>query len=109
MTIDEIVDAVRNNRLRITDHADEEAQADKLTFDEIFFSVFQGEIIEEYAHDRPYPSCLVYGDTFTDEPVHSVWAYNEDTRWAVLITVYRPDPHRWIDWRTRRPKDDTIS
>jgi hypothetical protein len=103
MTIDEIVDAIRSNRLRITDHADEEAQADKLRFDEIFFSVFQGEIIEDYPHDKPYPSCLIYGDTFIGEPVHSVWAYNEDNRWAVLITVYRPDPDRWIDWRKRRP------
>ena len=109
MTIDEIIDAIRSNRLRITDHADEEAQTDKLSFDEIFFSVFQGEIIEDYPYDKPYPSCLVYGDTFTGEPVHSVWAYNPDNQWAVLITVYRPDPNRWIDWRKRRPKDDAIS
>lgn len=109
MAIDEIVDAIRNNRLRITDHADEEALADKLTFDEIFFSVFQGDIIEEYPRDKPYPSCLIYGDTFSGEPVHSVWAYNEEIQWAVLITVYRPDPNRWVDWRTRRPKDDAIS
>jgi hypothetical protein len=109
MTIDKIIDAIRKNRLRITDHADEEALADKLSFDEIFFSVFQGEIIEDYAGDKPYPSCLIYGDTFTGEPVHSVWAYNEDNQWAVLITVYRPDPKRWINWRERRAKDDTIS
>lgn len=104
MTIVEIVDAIRNNRLRITDHADEEAQEDKLAYDEIFFSVFQGEIIEDYPGDTPYPSCLIFGNTFAGEPVHSVWAFNEDGRWAVLITVYRPDPTRWIDWRKRRPK-----
>lgn len=104
MTIGEIVDAIRDNRLRITDHADEEAQADKLTLDEIFFSVFQGEIIEAYPGDKPYPSCLIYGATFTDEPVHSVWAYNEANQWAVLITVYRPDPNRWVGWRKRRPR-----
>jgi hypothetical protein len=40
--------------------------------------------------------------------VHSVWAYNQENQWAVLITVYRPDPRRWIDWRTRRPKDVTL-
>jgi hypothetical protein len=102
--LEEIIAAIRSNQLRITDHADEESQADKLTFDEIFFSVLQGEIIEEYPHDKPYPSCLIYGNTFTDEPVHSVWAYNEDNQWAVLITVYRPDPERWINWRERRTK-----
>lgn len=102
MNIQDIIEAIRNKRIRITDHADEEAQADHLTFDEIFFSVLQGEIIEEYPSDRPYPSCLIYGDSFQGEPIHSVWAYNAETRWAVLITVYRPDPRRWIDWRIRR-------
>ncbi len=68
----------------------------------------QGEIIEEYPEDKPYPSCLIYGDTFPGEPVHSVWAYNEANRWAVLITVYRPDPKRWINWRKRRPKNAAI-
>jgi hypothetical protein len=109
MKIDEIIEAVRRNRIRITDHADEEAHADRLSFDEVFFSIFQGEIIEEYPEDRPYPSCLIYGDTFGGDPVHSVWAYNQDNKWAVLITVYRPDPERWIDWKKRRPKDDAIS
>ena len=65
--------------------------------------------IEAYPRDKPYPSCLIYGDTFAGEPAHSVWAYNKDNQWAVLITVYHPDPDRWIDWRKRRPKDDAIS
>ena len=104
MDIEDIVDAIRSNRIRITDHADEEAQADKLTFDEIYLSVFQGEIIERYSDDRPYPSCLIYGSNFTHDPVHSVWAYNKDNQWAVLITVYKPDPLRWVNWRTRKPR-----
>jgi hypothetical protein len=54
--------------------------------------------------DQPYPSCLMYGESFTGEPIHSVWAYNPETQWAVLITVYRPDPERWVNWRTRKKK-----
>jgi len=100
----DIIDALREHRIRITDHADEEAQADTLSFDEIFFSVLQGEIIEDYPTDKPYPSCLIYGESFTGEPIHSVWAYNMETKWAVIITVYRPDPNRWINWRTRRKR-----
>ena len=53
--IEDIIDAIRHNRIRITDHADEEAQADRLSFDEIFFSVLQGEIIEDYSDDNPIP------------------------------------------------------
>ena len=104
MNIDDIIGAIHRNRIRITDHADEEAQVDHLSFDEIFTSVLQGEIIENYPDDKPYPSCLIYGKTFSRKPVHSVWAYHQETRWAVLITLYRPDPARWLDWRTRRPK-----
>ena len=92
MNISDIIEAIRSGRVRITDHADEEAEADRLTFDEIYFSVLQGEIIEDDPTDKPYPSYLIYGRTFSGDPVHSVWAYNEQNRWAVLVTVYRPDP-----------------
>lgn len=104
MDIQNIIDAIRYGRIRITDHADEEAQADHLSFDEIFFSVLHGEIIEDYPTDKPYPSCLIYGDSFVGEPIHTVWAYNPATQWAVLVTVYRPDPERWINWRIRRKR-----
>ncbi|MFO8112969.1 MAG: DUF4258 domain-containing protein [Desulfosalsimonadaceae bacterium] len=102
MNIKKINEAIRNGRVRITDHADEEAESDQLTFDEVYFSVVNGEIIENYPDDNPYPSCLVYGQNFQGDPIHSVWAFNEKSRWAVLITVYRPDKARWIDWRERR-------
>ncbi len=102
MEISDLIAAIQAGRIRITDHADEEAHDDTLNYDEVLFSVIQGEIIEQYIGDRPFPSCLVYGCTFEGEPVHSVWAYNPQTRWAVLITVYRPDPERWLDWRERR-------
>jgi len=102
MNIESIVDAIRAGRIRISDHADEEAEADDLTFDEVYFSVLHGEIIEGYPTDKPYPSCLIFGETFSGDPIHSVWAYNEENQWTVLITVYRPDPARWINWRERK-------
>jgi hypothetical protein len=101
MEITKVKDAIQKNRIRISEHADEEAEADELTFDEIYFSVLHGEIIEDYPKDRPYPSCLIYGMTFSGDPVHSIWAYSENNQWAVLITVYRPDPNRWVNWRER--------
>jgi hypothetical protein len=55
MDINLLIQAIRANRIRITDHADEEAQADKLSFDEIFVSVLQGEVIEDYPDDKPSP------------------------------------------------------
>ena len=97
MEIADIQYAVRMGSLRITDHADEEARNDNLSYDEILLSVLTGKI-----DDKPYPSCLIYGNTFENEPVHTVWAYNGETKYAVLITVYRPDPSRWINWQRRK-------
>jgi hypothetical protein len=104
MKIANIIDAIQAKRIRITDHADEEAESDQLTFDEVYFSVISGEIIEDYPDDKPYPSCLIYGQNFSGDPVHSVWAFNDENQWAVLITVYRPDPERWINFRERKEK-----
>jgi hypothetical protein len=101
----DIIRAIQGKRIRITDHADEEAEADYLVLEEIVYSVIHGEVIETYPTDRPYPSFLIYGNTPDGKPVHSVWAYNEENQWSVLITVYRPDPSRWIQWRMRRPKE----
>jgi len=104
LRIQDIIESIVKNRVRISDHADEEAQTDKLSFDEIYYSVIHGEIIETYPVDKPYPSCLILGFTFKGEPVHSVWAYNKISQWAVIITVYRPDSKLWINWKERRSR-----
>lgn len=104
MEIENIINAIHNSRVRITDHADEEAFDDNLKYEEIYSSVIQGEVIEDYPNDRPYPSCLILGRNFSGQPIHSVWAYNPEGQWAVLITVYRPNPDRWIAWKTRVKK-----
>ena len=104
MEIENIVDAIRNSRVRITDHADEEVFDDNLAYEEIYFSVTNGKVIEDYPSDKPYPSCLILGRNFSGEPIHSVWAYNPENLWTVLITVYRPDSARWIDWKERVKK-----
>ena len=58
-----------------------------LVLDDIFFSVNNGEIIEDYPNDKPYPSCLIYGKMSSGDPIHSVWAYSAENRIAILITV----------------------
>jgi len=34
-----VIEAIRRRRVRITDHADEEADADHLSFDAVFYAV----------------------------------------------------------------------
>lgn len=40
MNIKQIIEAILDYRFWITDHTDEEAQEDQLSFDEIYHSVF---------------------------------------------------------------------
>jgi hypothetical protein len=103
MKIELIQAAIAEGEVRVTDHADEEMAADALGLDDVFQSVIGGEIIEGYPTDHPLPSCLVYGQSTPGCHIHSVWAYNERTSRAVLVTVYRPDPARWTNWRVRKP------
>lgn len=100
--IEAIKESIRSDKIRITDHADEEAYNDRLPFNEILSSISAGEIIEQYPEGKPYPSCLILSKDAKDEPIHTVWAYNSETRSSVLITVYRPDPRLWIDGKVRR-------
>ena len=109
MDINLIIDAIESKRVLITSHAKTEAEEDGLEFEVIYYSVFGGEIIKDYPQDRPCPSCLVLGMTPSNEPVHSVWAYDQRRQIAILITVYRPDPSLWIDWRIRRNINGTSS
>lgn len=69
---------------------------------EVFEAVQRGEIIERYDDDEPYPSVLVYGRTQQGRPIHIVCAYAPEDDLAIVITVYEPDPARWIDYQRRR-------
>jgi hypothetical protein len=57
--IQDIIGAIHHNRTRITDHAEEEAQADCQSIEEIFTGALQGEVIEDYPSDKLYPNCLI--------------------------------------------------
>lgn len=68
---------------------------------EVYELVCDGEIIEQYPDDTPYPSCLVYGTTTGGRPLHTVCAFNRESANVVIVTVYQPDPEMWEDYRRR--------
>lgn len=60
-----------------------------------------GETIMAYPDDTPYPNALVLGWVMR-RPVHIVFAESPYVR--NIITVYQPDPNRWMpDFRSRKP------
>lgn len=102
MILEEIRKAIHENNYRVTDHADEEMGEDNLSLGDILESVVNGEIIENYPKDFPFPSCLILGKNRSGENIHSVWACDESKRMGILVTAYRPDSGKWIDARIRR-------
>ncbi|MBS0181167.1 MAG: DUF4258 domain-containing protein [Nitrospira sp.] len=93
---------IRTGRYRITLHAEQERDADQITIDEIeqAYSGAASEIIEDYPDDPRGHSALVLAFTESHAPLHAVWSIHENT--AILITIYRPDPKLWTNWRKRK-------
>ena len=52
-----------------------------------------GEIIEQYPDDYPFPSCLILGITINGEYVHVVVSMDEGK--IYLITAYKPSLDKW--------------
>ncbi len=104
MDIIKIHEAIRKGYVDISEHADEELENDAIEDDDLYYSVFHGEVIEDYADDKPFPSCLINGRDKNDRHIHSVWAYSEEYEIAVLVTAYIPDPEKWLNYKIRKPK-----
>jgi len=69
---------------------------------EVYEAIFNGEVIEEYPEDKPYPSVLIFGKTMAGYPLHIVCAYNDEEDLTIIITVYRPNPALWVEYKRRK-------
>ena len=64
--------------------------------------LLQGELIREYADDKPFASALFLGYA-PGVPLHVVAACDEANRQAFVITVYEPSLDiSEADYRTKR-------
>ncbi len=91
------------NMVFMTQHAENRSRMRNITQDDIKTCIMNGEIIEQYPDDYPYPSCLVYGKTEDGRVIHTVICDNGDA--AKIITVYEPDTTYFKrDLKTRKEK-----
>ena len=61
-----------------------------------------GEIIEQYPDDTPYPSCLVLGYVRQGVPLHVVCGVNNSVI-CCIITAYYPVLDKWEnDYKARK-------
>ena len=93
--------AGNNENVIITQHGINRLREKQIKYRDVIAVLLNGEIIEQYPDDYPYPSCLVFGHSQNGRVLHVVCGYNEGKIW--IITAYWPDNERWEpDMKTRK-------
>jgi hypothetical protein len=101
MNMNDIVDLCDADALRWTNHILGRIFRRGISTDDIKKGLINGEIIEQYPADYPFPSCLILGHTNAGKALHVVCGSNGAELW--LITAYFPDQDEWSeDCRQRR-------
>ena len=60
---------------------------------DIRYAVNNGEIIEQYPEDFPFPSCLIFVKAADEKIIHVVMS--DEGKMSRIITAYYPDPDKW--------------
>ncbi len=103
LNITTIKQMVKDGKIRWTNHVIVRLFQRNITQEDIESALVNGEIIEEYENDYPYPSCLVYGINLNNKVIHVVCGLNEIELW--IITAYYPDNIKWEnDLKTRKER-----
>ncbi len=101
MDVEKISRLIEAEEINWSQHILERMHKRKIRIDDILKAVKNGEIIEKYPDDAPYPSCLVLGYTENDESIHVVCALAKNK--LIMITAYHPSKEEWEDdFKTRR-------
>ncbi|MEW6067497.1 MAG: DUF4258 domain-containing protein [Nitrospirota bacterium] len=99
-----IIRAVENGNIEWQRHALERMMEREIPMEAVKEVLKNGEIIEDYPDDKPYPIALFLG-WINNEPLHVVSAFDNETKWCFVITAYKPDlEHFESDFKTRRHK-----
>ena len=93
MNIEFLKELVKSQKIRWTNHMVIRLLQRNISQEDIENAILNGEIIEEYENDYPYPSCLVYGISLNNNIIHIVCGVNNDELW--IITAYYPDKEKW--------------
>lgn len=87
--------------IRITLHAAKRLEQRGIFLSDVIACITNGEIIEQYPDDYPYPSCLILGSSLGNKFLHVVIGHHETE--LFLITAYFPSCDKWKnDFKTRK-------
>ncbi len=101
--IEELREKIASDQFEFSKHAVDQIIARRISVQELREVVEGGEVIEDYPDDKYGPSCLLFGTTATGRPLHVQCSY-PSRQLVKVITLYEPEPERWIDLKRRRPE-----
>ena len=100
-SIEEARKFCKEGALQLTNHVFVRLMQRNISTNEVEYAIMNGEIIESYPEDYPYPSCLVLCLEVHGKPLHVVCGFAPEKLW--IITAYRPDAMEWeADYKTRK-------
>lgn len=102
--LDEIRTKIRNGQFEFSQHATDQSIIRHISVQEVREAIEQSEAIENYPNDKYGPSCLILGFTQSVRPLHIQCSYPSRPL-VKIITLYEPDPSRWMDFKTRRKQN----
>jgi hypothetical protein len=88
LRIEDVRSYCTDGAIVLTEHLLTRMRQRHIRMNDIKNAIAEGEIIEQYPADYPFPSCLINA-----ENIHIVCSIGEECLY--IITAYRPSPERW--------------
>ncbi len=99
--IDQLRAKISANHFEFTKHALDQSILRGISVQELREAFVNGEVIEDYPEDKYGPSCLVFGLTESERPLH-VQCSHPSREIIKIITLYQPDAAQWVEFKIRR-------
>lgn len=100
-TIEDFRKINRSENIIISLHGQLRLNERNISIDDVMNAIDNGEIIEQYPKDFPFPSCLILGLSIKNVYIHIVVSMHDEK--IYLITAYVPSTDKWeSDLKTRK-------
>lgn len=101
LNITDLQNLCRDDSMAITKHARQRLVERGISIDDVQNAIRTGELIKQYEDDKPFPSCLLLGQTEQKVKIHVV--VSTDNEFLYIITAYHPNEKEWeSDLKTRK-------
>jgi hypothetical protein len=100
LAFQQLVELVREDKYHYSSHAEDRMAARGITDAQVKEAVLTGAVLETYSHDARGLSYLALGFP-GGQHLHVQIGYNRYRGLAIIITVYVPEPPKWVTPRQR--------